>query len=217
MSSSINTITCGRSKATPLHIEELSKYVINKIMFSKNLKNELFILVGDGTRDFQMEKIGVWDNIIKKYILCVNLQCYGNTNQPGYWIEDLLFYDKKTFIWTNISPMPSNITLSYPIIKKQENDIGTNEPIYNDYKYTDVFTTINENDETDKTVFIEIYDMVLYKTKDDILYVKTNQNKRIKIGFWDSDNLDGNNILFDDDNEADEYKECDRYDSELGF
>jgi hypothetical protein len=212
-SSSINLVHCGRSSVKSLHIEDLTEYVINKMVFSKNLKNEMFILVGDGTGDFQMEKIGVWDNLTKTYVLCVKLQYYGNANSTGYWIEDLLIDDKRTFIWTNIT----SLTVLPIMFEKNTN---TNKKIYTNSKCTDVFTTINENDDADKTVFTEFYDMVLYKTDDDVLYSKTAKNKRIKIGFWKNNNFGGGDILFDDDEdkyERDDYCECDRYDVGLGY
>ena len=102
---------CNQSiKPIPLHIEELTEYVINKLVFLTNLKNELFILVGDGIGDFIMEKIGLWNENKKKYVLHVNLLYYGNTNLTGYWIEDLLCYDMRTFVWINYIIIVNNNT-----------------------------------------------------------------------------------------------------------
>lgn len=236
------------TKPIPLHIEELTEFVINKLVFSKNLKNELFILVGDGTGDFQMEKIGVWNENKKKYVLHVNLLYYGNINLTGYWIEDLLCYDLRTFVWTNNTIIVNNhkqfgnyteypakgrlsdnspfcinnattptttITITEPVIK------NVKCPIYTNNSFTDVFTFINDkNNETDTNLFIEIYDMKLYKTKDDILYIKTSRDKRVKIGFWQENNFGGCDVLFDDDNVYNYNQQCqeqDRYDIELGF
>jgi hypothetical protein len=209
-----SVIQSARLTVQPLQFEDLTEIVINKMVFSKNLKNELFILVGDGTGDFQMEKIGIWNENTKKYDLCVKLQFYGNAKQSGYWIEDLFIDAIKTFIWTNITLLPTKLE-NYV---KNINEDSRLEPIYTNYKCTEVFTKINENGEADKKVFLEIYDMILYKTINDILYVKTAKKQRVKIGFWAHNNFGGNDILFDE--EEDEYErdnECDRYDRELGY